>query len=404
MADDVIQLDLTLSVTEVPQANNLSLFVRLMEEIDRGSTDVAALATKLAVDERTIQYYVDFGRWLHMLTTPAPGTVGFTETGQSFAESVAARGRLFSSAMFARKLVKTVQALKRDSIDEDDLETLDTRTACLKAIRGMTDLSQATAQRRASGLAHMLDAAHQPSRVDWSTGQPRPEFKRKLEYEGRSFVMALGARQFVGNRELRIGFPRQVRAFIDNDGHGMSARVWKRASWDLADSGATWFGALPVNPSTVEVVTRGGRDLRRFLVMVSPHVALMLAAITFRDSLGRPSVRLTRDMYGIRVWEHDREIGTPLSVVHRIAVEMGLVPTTELPPTLQSEGDLAVSGDDADLVETLAAAGFLRPRDTTYEPAPGIDAELRDSREDAASVAELLSPAYEAVRIVLRGE
>ena len=53
--------------------------------------------------------------------------------------------------------------------------------------------------------------------------------------------------------------------------------------------------------------------------------------------------------------------------------------------------------------ETLAAAGFIRRRDTTYGTAPGIEAELREAHDDAASLADLLAPAYEAFRAVLRG-
>lgn len=401
--DDVVQLDLTLSVTVVPQANNLALFVRLMDELHRGVHEIEALADALEVEERTTHYYVDFGRWLKMLATPEPGRTQFTDLGYSFAESVPARGRIFAQAMFARKLIKTVQALKRDSTNEDDLETLDTRSACLKAIRGLTDLSESTAARRASGVAHMLEAAYKPSRIDWTTGEPNPEYRRKLEYDGRSFATALGARQFGVAREFRIGFPRQVRVFVEHEGHGINARRWNRASWNTSGGDAVWFGGVPVNASTVEVAARGGRDLRRFLVQVAPYISLSVAMLTYRDRLGRPSTRFTHDMYGLKVWEHDRELGSPLQVLDQLATQLELVPTKGVPKELlDAEPELVEPGVDTDLLATLSAAGFITEQDTTYTVSPGIEAELRDARDDAASLAELLGPAWEALGQLLR--
>lgn len=403
MADDVVQLDLTQSLTEVPQANSLPLFIRLLESVHRGTTTTTALAEALGVEERTVNYYVDFGRWLHMLATPTPGQPLLTATGRSFVESVPSRGRLFASAMFARELVKTVQSLKRESTNEDELETIDTREACRRAIRGMTDLAQNTAERRASGLAQMLEAAYHPSKVDWTTGERRPEFRRRLEYEGRSFLLSLGALQFSGSWKIRIGFLRQVRVFVERGGHGLNARVFRRASFDLPDTGATWFGTIPVNPSTVELASRGGRDLRRFLATTSPHMSLLLAVLTQRDAGAHVAVKLTRDMYGLRLWAHDRELGAPLEVVRRVAAAMGIATAGEVPPALQgADADDVSPGDDEDLVEAMVMAGFLRLRDTTYTLAPGVEAELRESHDEAASVAELLAPAYDACRAVKR--
>lgn len=402
MSDDN-QLDLTRALTDVPQANNLALFVRLMDALARDVTQTDALAQALAVEERTVQYYVDFGRWLHLLSTADRGVPRLTDAGRTFATSVPSRGRIFAQAMFARSLVKTVQALKRDSVNEDELETLDTRTACLKAIQAMTDLSDSTAERRASGLAAMLEAAYRPTRFDWETGELLPDARVKLQFEGRSFAMALGARQFGGARELRIGFPRQVREFVERHGHGINARAWRAASWATADGTGVWFGGVPVNPSTVEVAARGGRDLRRFLVQVAPYPSLMVAILAFRDRLGRPSVRLTHDMYGLRLWDHDREVGGPIEVVERLAAALDLVPTKGVPRELHhAEARLLEPGDDADLVATLLAAGFLREDDTTYSVTPGLESELREASEGAASLADLLAPAWAALTRLLR--
>ena len=48
MPDD--QLDLTLSLTDVPQANNLALFVRLMDAVGRDVVETSALAEVLGVE------------------------------------------------------------------------------------------------------------------------------------------------------------------------------------------------------------------------------------------------------------------------------------------------------------------------------------------------------------------
>ncbi len=391
MDDGVVQLDLTLSVTVVPQANNLALFVRLMDLIHRGQQETSGLANALAVEERTVNYYVEFGRWLKLIDDG----VSLSDAGRSFAASVPARGRLFAQAMFDRRLIRTVQALKRESRNEDGVETLDTREACTRAIRGLTDLSESTTVRRASGLAQMLEVAYRPSSIDWTTGAAHAHPTFKLEYTGRSFATALGARQFGVAREFRIGFPRQVCEFVAKEGRGISAADWGRASWNTADGAAVWFGGVPINKSTIDVAGRGGRDLRRFLVQVAPYVALAVAILTYRVQPGRPAIRLTSDMYGPRFWNHERELGAPLQVVDKLAQALDLVPTKGVPRALlDAEARLLEPGTDADLVELLRAAGFIQADDTTFAVAPGIDAELRDAGDDAASLADLLGPAW----------
>lgn len=400
--EELVQLDLTLGVTVVPQANNLELFIALIDELLRGCDTSGELAARLAVEERTVHYYIDFGRWLRLLDVTG-GTVQFTELGRGFAESVASRGRIFAQAMFARTLVKAVQVLKRDSVNDDHLPTVDTRTACVKAIRAMTDLSDSTVERRAGGLAVMLEAAYKPSSVDWSTGRLIEDARRALEYEGRSFGTALGARQFTQVREFRVGWPKQVRLFVENGGRGLSAKVWSRASWSSADGNAVWFGAVPVNESTVEVAARGGRDLRRFLLQVVPYVALTIGLLTYRDRAGRHAATLTHDMYGVRLWASGHDVGSPLSLLERVAEALELVPTKALPIELQKAPPSEIeSGDMDDLLEVLLLSGFVRRDDTSYVLAPGIDAELREARDDGGSALTMLRPVWTALDETLR--
>lgn len=403
MADEEhVQLDLTLGVTMVPQANNLELFVRLVEEVLRGCDTPAELAERLTVEERTVHYYIDFGRWLRLFDG-AQGQVKFTDTGRAFAESVPSRGRLFAQAMFSRPLVKAVQVLKRDSVNEDQLPTLDTRTACVRAIRAMSELSETTVERRASGLAAMLDAAYKPSTINWATGAAVEGARRALEFEGRSFATALSAREFAKSREFRVGWPKQVRMFVENKGRGVSAKTWSRASWRTADGNAVWFGGVPVNESTAEIAARGGRDLRRFLVQVVPYITLAAGLLTYRDRAGQHAATWTHDMYGVRLWASNRDMGSPLSLIELVAERLDLVPTKALPVELQKADPNEVeAGDLHDLLEVLLLSGFVRRDDTAYVLAAGIDAELRDAPEDIIAPARLLRPVWRALDETLR--
>jgi hypothetical protein len=403
MEDETFQLDLTATITDVPQANSLPLFIKLIDQLVHGVFDSAALAEKLGVDERTVHYYLEFGRWLGFLNTRT-GVHGFTETGSAFAHSVPARGRLFSQAMFRQKLVQTINALKRESADVDGVERLSTRVAAEKAIDAMSDLAQSTVERRASGVAHMLDAAYQSSRIDWRTGAPATEYRNLvLDFPGRTFLTAMAARQFVSSKEVRIGFPRQVVTFVRDHGHKLSATTWQRASYESSDGKATWFGCVPINESTVDVAERRGRDLRRLLVSCVPFVTLTAALLTYRDAAKRPIVRLTRDMYGIKIWAHDREIGTLRAVIERFAAELGLVIVQGIPKALRHAPDaLLEQGDDEDLLEILVACGMLKIHDTAFEVRQGLDDEFREAEHDSSSTMEKLKPLQAALVAVFR--
>lgn len=401
MAEDPLQLDLTAKITEVPQANSLSLLIRMMEAIERGHTSVPELAEALDVEERTVHYYVDFGRWLKFLKSVSGGELGFTETGLAFATSVPGRGRLFSKALFARPLVQSVNALKRNSMNvEEGIEELDTRAACERAIRELTDLSASTAKRRASALASMLEAAYRSSRVDWQTGEPLTAYKNvTFDFPGRAFSTAMAARQFASSSEFRIGFPRQVRVFVQKKGHSLNSRHWSRASFDSSDNRATWFGAIPVTETTQDIAERGGRDLRKLLTMCAPYVTLAVAILTYRDAAKRPSVRLTNDMYGLKFWEHDRELGSPIEVVEAFAAELDLVPVKGVPRALRhATPELLEKGDDEQLVAILLESGMVAEKDTRFELVRWFEDELREGGDASPAMIERFGPLHEAIK------
>jgi hypothetical protein len=388
--DQSLQLDLTAGVTEAPQANNLALFIRMMEAVDRGQRSLDDLATSLQVELRTIHYYADFGRWLGFLQNTGTGQLAVTAPGQAFAESIPARGRLFASALFAKPLVQTVQNLKREALERDG-EELDTLEACLEAIRAMTDLAPSTVERRASALNAMLQWAYKPSTVDWATGEPNERARIPYDFQGQSFLTAMAARQFGTSRTLYVAFPSQVLAIVKGHGEGIQSKHWVRASYDSANPPSTWFGSLPVNPTTLAAVRRGGPDLRRLLVTCSPYVAIVVTMLHLRDPARRPLVHLTEDMYGVQIWYRERMLGQALAVLDEAAAALGLVPTRSIP---HLEGRHAHQdrsfGDGADLVELLLTTGIARREDTTISLARGFEDELRHGSEAMPALSERL--------------
>ncbi len=395
------QLDLTESITEVPQASSLSLFIALMEALRGGERDFSGLAPMLEVDERTVRYYADFGRWLTWLRPAGDGKVALTAEGLAFVESIPARGRLFSSALFSRPLVQTVQQLKRDQF-ADLTEPAATRRACERAVEGMTTLSEATAARRASSLASMLRWAYHPRRVDWSTGQPEPQERAPFDFRGQSFLTAFAARQYGRSRQIYIGFPHQVVTFATGQGDTLQAEHWVRASYDTSDGSARWYGSIPINPSTLAVARRGGPDLRRLLVGCNPYLSILVIMMVAQKP-GLPSrVSLTRDMYGLRLWYRDRELGSPLAALATIAGHIDLIPIDRVPHLSgrHVRDDLRAANDE-ELAQVLTTTGIVRSVDTSLVIAPGVASELRLPVGDGPTLWERAEPLREALQEAL---
>ncbi len=400
------QLDLTQTLHEVPQANSLPLFITLLEDVGRSGGNVEERAEQRAIEERTVHYYLDFARWLEFAVSREKGTYELTDLGKTFVESVPARGRLFAQALFGKELIQAINALKRESRDEDDLEQLSTLEASRRAITRLTDLADSTAERRASAVAHMLEAAYRPSRIDWNTGQEMEAYNNvTFDFQGRTFLTAMAARQFTTTREYRIGFPCQVSVYAGSEGHGLSHRIWNRASWDGKDGRSTYFGPVPIDSTTSEIAARGGRDLRKLVTMCAPYVTLAVALMTWRDHRGRPAIRLTHDMYGLKFWCDNDELGSPIEVIERLAQALDLFPVKGVPRALtHAPAALVETGNDTDLLETLLTCGMVRREDTTFELAPGFEAELRDGSEANPSLLERLRMIHQAATAMMRHE
>jgi hypothetical protein len=368
-----------------------------MVAIGRGTRDEAALATIMDVEVRTVMYYVDLARWLGFVRRTGDGPA-LTDIGFSFYESVPARGRLFSNAVFKREIVKLANEIKRNAEDAD--AEISTTEACRRAIERTTELSASTTRRRASSLARLVEVAYQPSHVDWQTGEWLDAYKHApLEFEGESFLTAMAALELGMRRRIEVGFPRQVCEFVCGERGALDADRWRRASYPLQPEGR-WFGSIPINTVTLKRADRGGRGLRELLLVCAPAITLVTVLLSLRDPLERHHVRLTHDMYGYRIWHKENELGAPLAVIERLTEKLGAEFTRDVPHV----GDAIAAaefGTDALLVDAMEAAGLVRKQDTVYKLAPGVLDEWHEQSEDAPSVEERLKPIQKHVEEAL---
>ena len=390
--DDKLQLDLTESITEVPQASSITLFVSLMEALRGEERTFVTLASLLDVDERTARYYADFGRWLQWIQPAGDGKIRLTSRGRAFVDSSPARGRLFATAIFERPLVQTIQRLKREQFS-DHCDPEATRRACRRAVEGMTTLSENTATRRASSLASMLRWAYKPGQIDWATGRTIDVPTAPFDFRGQSFLSAYAARQFGGSKSIQIGFPRQVVTFATGAGETLRAEDWDRASYETENHRHRWFGSIPINDSTLSVARRGGPDLRRLLVNCNPYLAILVTLFAPPSTSAPSPVRLTADMYGLRLWYRDRELGTPLEAIAELAAQIDLTPVDIVPHlTIHKNSDNLQPASDEDLATVLKQTGIVRRVETTLALAPGVGSELRLPVGDGPTLWERTEP------------
>lgn len=389
------QLSLTEAMTGVPRFYRLAVLVMVLEAVGRGLSQKAQIAEELALDEATTSDVLELARWLNFLTL-TDDEISLTQNGRTFVDSVPARGRLFSHAIFQRNLIQRVQFLKRQAV-ENEVDPPDNLVACKLALEALTTLTPLEIQKRAEILAELLDAAYKPSRIDWKTGDTLAAYQNiTFEFEGRTFLTTLAARQFSSEREIRIGFPYQVRRFVDDRGLGLSERLWGRASLESADRKATWFGSVPVHRSTVSVANRGGRDLRRLLVTCVPFVTLAVSILSARPS-PRSSFRLTSDMYGVRVLDGDRDLGSLFETLELLAQNLHLTVVRGLPKLLShAPPDVVRFGTGEDLLHIMVDTQMIVSRGSTFELSPAFVAELREAAQDSVSMYERLKPAIEA--------
>lgn len=393
------QLDLTTAITEVPQANNIALFIRLMEAARGQERSLGGLAELLEVEVRTIRYYIDLGRWLGWIHTIDTSTFSLTAQGLAFAESVSARGRLFSSAIFSRPLVQSINQLKRD--DFTDLpEPQATLAACRLAIERMTQLAPTTVDRRAQALNSILRWAYHPRQLNWTTGQPI-ESNAPFDFLGQSFLTAFNARQFGSPRKFYIGLPHQVIAFAT--GSPLNQQDWARASYETLDRTGRWFGSIPVNPSTLATAKRGGSDLRQLLISCSPYIALTVALLTPPAPAHPAPLRLTLDMYGPRLWHHEYELGLPLKTLAHLANSADLTPLDFVPRLHKRDArDELRPATDKELVNLLLSCGIVSASQTSLPLSNELRGQLTRQTPEGPPLKERLQPLQSALLEGLR--
>lgn len=396
------QLDLMESITEVPQANSVALFISLMEALRGQPRSLPTLASLLEVDERTVRYYIDFGQWLGWVRPTTDGTMELSSEGVSFVESEPARGRLFANAFFDKPLIKTIQRIKREDFD-DEPEPAATRKASLRAVERLTALSDATARRRAQAVASMMRWAYRPGRLDWSTGRPVEAPAAPFDFQGQSFLSAYAARRLGRSRKIRIGFPRQVATFAHGDADSLVADRWQRVSYASDDDSPRWFGSIPVNESTLAVAERGGPDLRRLLISCNPYLAMLATLLTSHSATSRSPTTLTSDMYGLRLWYRNQDLGPPLEAMAAMSTELELVPVESVPHLSDGPDSRQLQPiDNTGLERLLVDTGIVRRVDTSLILAPGVGSELRLEAGDGPTMWERMEPLRDDLQPLVR--
>ncbi len=369
------QLDLLRTTAEIPQANSIQLFIRLLSFVGADTSTFEELAVELLVDARTARYYVEFARWLKFATIPDKGVIKLTDIGRIFAKNIDMRPRLFSDAIFSRSLVQDIQRVKRETGDPDS------KRAAIQAIAKRSELSDATVKRRASGISTMLEIAYKPKCIDWVSGEPIVSEEGTFEYDGRAFLTAMAARAFGGLGDLSIGFPRQVKAFVVDQDFEMSEKKWRSATHEV--EGSPWFGNVPINDSTIATVKRGGPDLRTLVTTTCPFITLAISMLSLTDH-NRPVFTWSVDMYGIRVWCRGEDVGTPIEVIEKFC-EQNSIKIID-----RDDGALSMHGTDQDLLDILVHVGLIKVKDTKVILSDSFGFESRNASEESSSTHDRL--------------
>lgn len=381
------QLDLLDAISEAPQANNLGTLLALIDQLHKGTHELNAIAEAMEVDPRTARYYADFARWLGLASLEGGGEWGLSNEGQRFALSPPARPRIFANALFSRQLVRTVHQLKRAEL-ADHPEPAATREACRRAIAAHTTLAAATVDRRASALAAMLGYAYNRQDFDWTTGQPLPQSHAALSFEGQSFLSAFSARKFSSRTTIQVGLPAQLLLYLR--GEPLPQKRWQRASYDVTDHRARWFGSIPLNPTTLALATKKSPELATLIVTCNPYVAMIMAMLTCCDRAGRHLFTLTDDMYGVRLWWRGRELGPLIDALNELALALDLHPADQVPHCRDQAEDCRTLKAH-ELLEVLQRARLVRHGDTALVAREGLLDRWRNAPDDTPSLTERLT-------------
>jgi hypothetical protein len=395
------QLTLSDSLTQVPQANSLSLLMGLIDEVSKGTGELAALAEHFAVEVRTIQYYLEFAHWLGFLRFVGPTEGELTERGRAFQSSQTARERLFCEAMESQALVRKVHSIRVAEIEAG--RPIDLRRACYQAIVEMTKLSETTARRRASSLAQMIEVVLASDALDWSTGNWLPRVERRtFDFEGRTFLTALDLVEFGVKKIAHISVPRQTALFVRCQFGEFDRALFQRAC--IESDGRTWYGFVPSSVLTCELAQAGGRNLRRLLVTCCPYVALLTGMLSDPNVNSHTACRVTDDMYGVRVWMGHRVIGPVRSVLDRVGRAVGFEPSLEAPAALEGQPPAVIGElDEVELFALLYETGLLVHEDTRAQISSRFLAELRDVDGASPPLLERLRPIHKVWQQTLAG-
>lgn len=153
-----------MSSVNIPQANSVETLVYVVEAIRDGVDTLDQLSVEFDVRERTIHYYLELADWLGFLRDRRATQLHLTEVGQKFATSVPDRAELYEAAVLQHDLVQRALAEAPD-------RTYDAlRAAFIDAIAELNLLAEATAIRRASALATLVEATASDE-IDWDTGR-----------------------------------------------------------------------------------------------------------------------------------------------------------------------------------------------------------------------------------------
>lgn len=133
----------------VPNANSPQLLTQLLELVARGVRSSRGLQDALAVDARTVRYYLRAGEWLGLLS---PGVeASLSPLGLEYVYAGRRRAEVYASAVWAVPLVRDLMSPQGELPEAEDVAR-----AILTA---HPDLAPSTARRRASAVRSLIAPA-----------------------------------------------------------------------------------------------------------------------------------------------------------------------------------------------------------------------------------------------------
>ena len=240
----------------IPQANSVETLVYIVEAIRDGVDTLETLAVEFDVRERTIHYYLELAEWLGFLADRKADTYVLTSAGSKFADTVAARGQLYSDGVRQHDLV--VSALEQAAGDSYD----DLKAAFVTQITELGVLAEATARRRAGALATLVGATLDDA-VDWKTGRIGQPTRMRRTYKATDRAPSADDQAETTTWER----PRDPVALVGEDRfdrlgeliRDVLADIGEASSSTIRDELSLRFG-IPLTDPAVFVVLRAGLE------------------------------------------------------------------------------------------------------------------------------------------------